>query len=434
MEASLARRHATDLRQRKSVADVTPRRRRDGLPRAVDSAACRKGGQRLAATVAVLPLPARGTAGLRRQHPDAMATRHLVPPTAAAPSADDRWAGWDCFVAAHRHGSFMQSSAWMRCRRAEGYAHIAVVLRDERREIVGGAVVGRWSLGEDDAFYYVQDGPLLPDDPELAQTVMEGLLAHLDRHRHEDEARVSHLRIEPRCPVDAWPAFASRGFAPPSFDDRFREPRHTRCVDLRGTGDERLAAMTPKGRYNVRLARRHGVQVVEDRSERGFADFLALRGDTARRRRLGAKSRRYFADILRAFGPQASLAFAELDGQRLATALVLRFADRATYLFGGSLPQRREVMAPYLLHHEIMNRLADDGCAAYDLYGTSPPGDAAHPWASISAFKRRLGGVDLAFVPTLDLVYDAAGYARFAAREGRPLPAGTPPAHGPTPS
>jgi lipid II:glycine glycyltransferase (peptidoglycan interpeptide bridge formation enzyme) len=180
--------------------------------------------------------------------------------------------------------------------------------------------------------------------------------------------------------------------------------------------------MKPKGRYNVGLARRHGVLVVEDNSERGLVDFITIRDDTARRQDLKRRSRRYFADMQREFGPCAHFFFAELAGRRLACALVIRFGERATYLYGGSLDDQREVMAPYLLHHEIMNRMAAAGCTWYDLWGTSPPGQAGHDWAGISTFKRKFGGVDIAHVPTMDCIYDRAAYARFVDTESKPVP------------
>jgi len=338
--------------------------------------------------------------------------------TTSAGDAGDRWREWDRFVAAHAHGGFMQGAAWIRCRAEDGYGHVAIMLRDEERRLAGGAVVGRWTYGDNQAFYYIQEGPLLPDEPQAAEAVLHALLTVLQRHRRDDTVVISHLRVESRC--RGWSAFTTARFEPPWCDDRFREPRHTHCVDLRAGEHERLQAMRPKGRYNVGLARRHGVVVVEDDSEGALEDFLAIRDDTARRQDLKRRSRRYFAAILREFGPRAQLFFAEQGGRRLACALVIRFGDRATYLYGGSLAEQRETMAPYLLHHEIMNRMAAAGCTGYDFWGTAPPGQAAHPWAGISAFKRKFGGADIAHAPTLDHIYDRAAYARFVQTEGEP--------------
>jgi lipid II:glycine glycyltransferase (peptidoglycan interpeptide bridge formation enzyme) len=50
-----------------------------------------------------------------------------------------------------------------------------------------------------------------------------------------------------------------------------------------------LAQMKQKGRYNVRVAQRHGVTVVEDASNAGLADFLRIYEDTAGRQALKPK-------------------------------------------------------------------------------------------------------------------------------------------------
>ena len=112
-----------------------------------------------------------------------------------------------------------------------------------------------------------------------------------------------------------------------------------------------------------------------------------------------------------------SLFFAEHQGTRIAAAVVVYFGRRATYFFGGSLDSRREVMAPYLLHFEIMRAAKALGHDWYDLWGTAPADEPDHPWHAISVFKRKFGGVPVDLVPTLDYVYDAAAYDEYLATE-----------------
>ena len=50
------------------------------------------------------------------------------------------------------------------------------------------------------------------------------------------------------------------------------------------------------------------------------------------------------------------------------------------------------------------------GLEWYDLWGIAPPNRPDHPWAAITAFKEKFGGVALDLVPTLDLVYDEDAY------------------------
>ena len=102
--------------------------------------------------------------------------------------------------------------------------------------------------------------------------------------------------------------------------------------------------------------------------------------------------------------------FAEYQGLRLAVAVVVYFGRRATYFFGGSLESHRHVMAPCLLHFEIMRRARALGHEWYDLWGVAPANEPDHPWRDISTFKRKFGGVEVNLVPTLDYVYDPLAY------------------------
>ena len=327
-----------------------------------------------------------------------------------------RWRAWDRFLAGTPDTGFMQSSAWAQFRARAGCEHFAVTLKDGDA-IVGGALVGKWTYEPGHCFYYVQEGPVLPADEAGAAQVFDAVLDSIERHRKAEDATVSHLRIEPRW--QRLPDFV-HGFRPLAFSDfRFSEPRNTLCLDLRPSEDEILAQMKPKGRYNVRVARKHGVAVVRDNSYRGLIDFMRIQRCTAVRKGMQPMAPGYFRAMLAELVPrgQASLFFAEHRGRRLATALVVTFGPRATYLYGGSLLAQRRVMAPSLLHFEIMRRAKASGCEWYDLWGVAPFDQPDHAWQQISEFKRKLGGVEVQLVPTLDYVYDAAAYDQYRIAE-----------------
>ena len=319
-----------------------------------------------------------------------------------------RWSAWDRFVRATPDAGFMQSSPWALFRARAGGEHFAVTLKDGDA-IVGGAVVGKWTYDQGRCFYYVQEGPILPADEAAAAEVFDAVLESIERHRKAEDATVSHLRIEPRWPH--LPEFV-RGFRPAPLPDRFREPRNTLCIDLRPSEHEILAQMKPKGRYNIQLARKHGVVVVKDNSYQGSIDFMRIQHRMAIRKDIDPATPNYFRALLAELVPrgQASLYFAEYQGRRLATALVVNFGRRATYFYGGSLLLHRSVMAPYLLHFEIMRRAKASGCEWYDMWGVAPVDQPDHSWQRISEFKRKFGGVEVQLVPTLDYVYDAAAY------------------------
>ncbi|GFE79584.1 methicillin resistance protein [Steroidobacter agaridevorans] len=322
----------------------------------------------------------------------------------------NRWRAWDAFLEASAAG-FMQSSWYADFRASVGYKCFGVVLKDEET-VVGGAMVIKWSYSPSECFYYICDGPVLANDESTALATFRAILDSIETHRRAETQTVSHLRIEPRW--SALPSFV-QGFQPLGGPDPYTEPRATLWIDLRLSQQALLAQMKPKGRYNIRVARRHGVTIVEDTSERGLADFVRIYKRTAQRQQMDPKPPGYFRALLALLGArqQVSLFFAEHEGKRLAAALVVYFGRRATYFFGGSLALKRRVMAPYLLHFEIMRHAQARGCEWYDLWGVAPPGHMDDPWQDISVFKRKFGGVEVSLVPTLDYIYDQAAYERY---------------------
>ena len=308
----------------------------------------------------------------------------------------------------------MQSSWWVDFRNTCGFQNFGVTLRDGK-DIVGGAVVLKFMHSEDSCFYYIQDGPVLPSNELVAEEVFRVILDEIEERCESEPCTVSHLRIEPR-----WvrlPDFVSGFQSVPPLADYYLEARDTRCIDLRPSEAAILAQMKPKGRYNIGVARRHGVRVIEDTSPQGLSDFQSIYEETAARQGTAAKPPDYFETLLSLSSPShhGSIFFAECLGVRLATALVVYFGPRATYFFGGSRDIRRDVMAPYLLHFEIMGKAKALGHQWYDLWGIAPPNEPDHPWRNFTAFKAKFGGEEVHLVRTLDYVYNPAAYDRYTA-------------------
>src|SRR5262245_58407593 len=142
-------------------------------------------------------------------------------PVSPPPHVTDRWKAWDTFLEATPNTGFMQSSWWADFRATVGFEHFGAVLKD-RNGVVGGAMVQKFSCTPESSFYYIQDGPVLPDNEAMAEEVLGAVLEEIEFHRKGEQQTISHLRMEPRW--QAIPGFLS-GFCPPNFNDRFREPR-----------------------------------------------------------------------------------------------------------------------------------------------------------------------------------------------------------------
>src|SRR4051812_28511752 len=116
--------------------------------------------------------------------------------TAVLPAAPavDAWTAWDRFLERSSETGFMQSSWWADFRATNGYRHFGATIRD-RGEILGGAMVLRYSYSNDSCFYCLPEGPVLPRNEESAAEVFAAVLAAIEDRRNDDVQRVSHLRI-----------------------------------------------------------------------------------------------------------------------------------------------------------------------------------------------------------------------------------------------
>jgi lipid II:glycine glycyltransferase (peptidoglycan interpeptide bridge formation enzyme) len=198
-------------------------------------------------------------------------------------------------------------------------------------------------------------------------------------------------------------------------------PPDTLLVDLTLSSDDLLARMRPKTRYNVRLAAKRGV-TVRTAGTGDLETWNALYADTARRNRMSAHRDGYFASVLESPDRQAgdetiTMLVAEKDGRPLAAMFLSISADRATYLYGASSSEERNLMAPYALQWAAMMQGKRSGCSSYDFFGVAPRPDPDHPMYGLYSFKSGFGGAMLHRQGSWDFAYDEPGYESYAAFE-----------------
>ncbi|EMI22235.1 Methicillin resistance protein [Rhodopirellula maiorica SM1] len=320
---------------------------------------------------------------------------------------------WDRFLAEQRPDiGHKQYSWWIDFLKLRGWSGFGFAASEDD-VICGGANVLVKSFAPGICFYYVPHGPVLPENQTDAADLFEAMMQYIDDHQRQSSNLVSHLRLEPRW-LDQ-PEFV-KGF---QQSTHWNEPRNTLCVDLTMSEDAILKQMKTKGRYNIRVARRHNVSVVQDNSPKGLDDFMRLYQETIDRKNIIQHSRGYFDDLAENLleSGRGDLFFAEYQGVRLATSLVLYAGDTVTYKYGGTQLSHRNVMAPYLLHFEVMLHAKALGYKWYDFYGVSPAESPNDKWANFSSFKRKFGGHEMSFVPSLDFIFDHDAYEAYCVQK-----------------
>lgn len=176
------------------------------------------------------------------------------------------------------------------------------------------------------------------------------------------------------------------------------QPDTTLILDLSLSQEDLLKQMKPKGRYNIKIATKHGVsyQCFDGQSpeiETKLDQFYTLLLSTATRDRFGIHSRQYFSLFLAKLFPHSRLYLA-YHGEKVVAGLIATFyQDESIYYYGASSNQDRETMATYGLQWHVIQEAQAAGAKIYDFLGIAPDhASASHPWHGVTTFKRKFGG------------------------------------------
>jgi lipid II:glycine glycyltransferase (peptidoglycan interpeptide bridge formation enzyme) len=200
------------------------------------------------------------------------------------------------------------------------------------------------------------------------------------------------------------------------------QPASTVMLDLGPEEPAILAGMKPKTRYNIGLAGRRGVRVVEDEGSR-FPEWYALYRKTSRRDRITVHSPVYYRtlfDLARIYGegaPVLKLLLAEIGDEVVAGIIVAMYREEATYLYGASSDRHRAAMPNYALQWHAIRLARDSGCRTYDFFGIPPSPDPGHPMAGLYQFKTGFGGRILNRYGCYDALLRPAVYAAYSGLE-----------------
>ncbi len=169
--------------------------------------------------------------------------------------------------------------------------------------------------------------------------------------------------------------------------------RNTILIDLTPSEEQLLAQMKQKTRYNVRLAARKGV-TVRTGTQHDLDTLFRMYAETSRRDGFAIRERGYYITLWRTFLQAGMLdpLIAEVAGEPVAALMLFRFAGKAWYLNGMSLPIHRDKMPNYLLQWEAMRRAKAAGCRVYDLWGAPDKFDESDSMWGVYRFKRGFGG------------------------------------------
>jgi peptidoglycan pentaglycine glycine transferase (the first glycine) len=317
--------------------------------------------------------------------------------------------GWDEAAAWSPRGHVMQSTAWARIRRAQGWR--AEYVRGERP--LPCALVLWRPLAFGQRLAYVPRGPVIePGDAEGLRRILEQLAERARR------GGAVFLKVDPELdPADAAPALAEAGFR---RGPDIQPVLATLELALGRDDDALLATFEKDTRWSVRQATKRGVVVRVAEGDADLRTFHALYAETGSRAGFITRTAQYYRSVwgtLIAAG-LATLRLAEHGGRAVAGAITWRCGERELYMYGASNEAGRRCYASYLLQWECIRAARDRGAARYDFGGIPlDPERTDDPMRGPYLFKKGFGGQPRRFVGAHDAVARPLAYRAFLMAE-----------------
>lgn len=191
--------------------------------------------------------------------------------------------------------------------------------------------------------------------------------------------------------------------------------KSTFWIDLLKTEEELLGRLHPKTRYNIKVAQKHGVEVVEDNSPGAFEKYLDLMEETTRRQGFYAHTAKYHRLMWESLHPKgiARLLTARYkapernpsearrvkgDKKEIITAWILFvWKDFLYYPYGASTEKYKNIMANYAMMWEAIKFGKKLGLKTFDLWGREEG-------KGFTRFKEGFSPVVVEFIGTWDFV------------------------------
>ncbi|MFH0955976.1 MAG: peptidoglycan bridge formation glycyltransferase FemA/FemB family protein [Candidatus Falkowbacteria bacterium] len=303
------------------------------------------------------------------------------------------------FVGSRKMSQFLQSWQWGEFQgKAAGKIIRLGVL--ENNELVAAATLVKKALPMAKNYFLCPRGPIVARGKlKIGEEKESELLNFLfiEVQKYAEQESVIFLRFEPASAIDNSPFVIKK-----TIDV---QPSKTLILDLTKPEEELLKEMHQKTRYNIKLSEKKKIKIVEAGPGR-FNDFWQLMDQTGERDNFRPHGIDYYKKMLEAESDFMKLYFAEYKGSPVVTGIFSYFGDMATYLHGASSNHDREVMAPYLLHWQIIKQAKAAGYKYYDLFGINEK-----RWPGVTRFKKSFGGFERDYPGTFDLVFDQNWYS-----------------------
>lgn len=174
----------------------------------------------------------------------------------------------------------------------------------------------------------------------------------------------------------------------PWYYKKFITP-HTAIIDLNLSLDEILEKMKPKWRYNIKLATKKWVSVFESlKNDENIKNFYNLMQETTSRDNFFWNTFNYYKNFLNSLD-NSKLFFAKYEDKIISAWIFTFDKDISIYYYGASTSDKnyRNLMAPYALQWEVIQKSKEFWSKYYDFLWIAWPLEKNSPLSWVTDFK-----------------------------------------------
>jgi len=319
---------------------------------------------------------------------------------------------FNSFIAQHSKGHILQSFEWGEVKALTGWKPIRLIIEDGDNIVAAVSLLKRQLPVINKSIFYAPRGPVVDFQDEKVFKALLKETASIAKKHNAILLKVDPDIAAPNNEVEK--ILKSNSFKPAGNAEGFEgiQPKYVFRLDIKPTLEELFSNLHGKTRYNIRLAKKRGVEVKEECNKKDLQDFYQILKVTAERDKFLIRSFEYFEKIWQQLVENglAKLFMAYYEGKPIAGTLAFVMGPNAWYIYGASSNKYRNVMPNYLLQWTMIEWAKDQGCSMYDFRGV--PGNLTedNPLYGLFRFKKGFNGDYTQFIGEYDLIYSNLYY------------------------
>lgn len=347
--------------------------------------------------------------------------------------------------------SFLQSNFWGAFKATHGWEHLSffITYKDEKDDEVSfclSILLRRLKF-----FGYIAYVPMLPSVPSIENSFLKSMGKMHSLFLQELSGALFNELHKPIFFIrfdSSWQVEVENGGGQGSHESVVKrpdfvfenvnnlhikkaktdiQPPDTVILDLTLSEEALLAQFKSKWRYNIRLSEKKGCIVEcekmdDDESiEKAIDMFYSLYETTSERDGIAIHSKEYYKSLFFKAKEYKDVSLrlyvAKYNNLNLASIITIFYKSEATYLYGASSNNYRNMMPTYLLQWKAIKDAKQYGCSVYDFYGMPPLDDPRHPMAGLYRFKTGFGGKIIHRIGSIDVYKNTFHYRVYSILE-----------------